>query len=170
MPNHNEAEARGAAPLSEAAQVGRDFHGHCGTCGAKTLTAARWVVLRKELGPTLPEPPEPELDVDGYPTADQLQAIRFWGASTRTEQWDSAVLISLLQYVRSLWNYPNAWDEEDVPDDFRDGKFVRRYGISTCGWSGNEDVVDALSENWLFWSRCWVSHRRGGHYVFKVAL
>lgn len=148
-----------------AHEVPRDLHGSCPSCGQKTLTAARWFVLRNEI--EHPPAPDPALTEEGYPTAEQLHAIRFWGSTAK--DWDQAEHLALMQYVRALWHM-EMWDEDDVPDTLHDGKFVRRIEMSTGGWSGNEDVIDALSENWLFWSRCWVSNQRGGHYVFEVLL
>ena len=40
--------------------------------------------------------------------------------------------------------------------------------LSTGGWSGNEDIIRALRNNFLFWSMCWYQSNRGGHYIFKI--
>lgn len=45
----------------------------------------------------------------------------------------------------------------------RDGEV---YFISTGGWSGNEDIIQAMKENMIFWMMYWANSRRGGHYVF----
>ena len=39
--------------------------------------------------------------------------------------------------------------------------------LHTGGWSGNEDIIDKLSDT-LFWMICWESTRRGGHYYFEI--
>ena len=65
----------------------------------------------------------------------------------------------LLDFVEPLWNYPD--------------RFVRHYHsmyLSTGGWSGNEDIVDALHHNFIFWSMYWYKSQRGGHYWFKTDI
>jgi hypothetical protein len=94
---------------------------------------------------------EPEFDEDGYPTEDTLSAIEKWNCVGRQAKLD------LLEYVRKAWRYPDYFSIED--DD---------YHISTAGWSGNEDLIRAMRDNFLFWGMCWVQSRRGGHYIFEV--
>jgi hypothetical protein len=93
-----------------------------------------------------------ELDDDGYPTEETLQQIREAPAMTREQQE------ALLSAVHGAWMYANGYWEVDGDT----------YRISTAGWSGNEDIVDALSKNHPFWVLCWESSRRGGHYTFVV--
>lgn len=45
---------------------------------------------------------------------------------------------------------------------------IRRYRISTGGWSGNEELLMALQANHMAWTWTWISSRVGGHYVFEV--
>lgn len=52
-----------------------------------------------------------------------------------------------------------------------------RLELSTGGWSDNEEWIAEAStfdvrkqSLWLWWSRCWVSTRRGGHYVFEGGI
>lgn len=40
--------------------------------------------------------------------------------------------------------------------------------LHTWGWSGNEDLLNALIENQLFWGLYWESSTIGGHYIFKL--
>ena len=40
------------------------------------------------------------------------------------------------------------------------------YYLSTGGWSGNEDIIQALMENTMFHLMYWLESTRGGHYVF----
>lgn len=44
---------------------------------------------------------------------------------------------------------------------------IIRYTFSTGGWSGNEDLIRAMEQNWMIWSLTWVQSRRGGHYIFE---
>ena len=88
-----------------------------------------------------------------YPTDFELKKI---------QKWDYKKFIKLMEYVETLWAYPE-WG------------FMRSYegtaqfiALSTAGWSGNEEIIGALQENGIFWSLCWESSRRGGHYLFKV--
>lgn len=96
-----------------------------------------------------------------YPTAAQLEEIRAWEFIGDME----AVCAKLLAHVKSLWWY-EGWHEYTSRDDW--GRASRVYDLSTGGWSGNESLIGALRENLLFWSLCWLEHRRGGHYRFAV--
>jgi hypothetical protein len=65
----------------------------------------------------------------------------------------------LMDYIRERWAYADA-------GYFRqDG---RTYYLSTAGWSDNETIIDALSDNVVFWLMCWRWSKRGGHYKFKL--
>lgn len=87
---------------------------------------------------------------DNYPTEDELSRIRQWSLE---DGWKG-----LLSFAKTCWWAPDwGWRQRG-----------RRYSISTGGWSGNEDIIAALQENKLFWIVCWISSRRGGHYVFEV--
>lgn len=100
-----------------------------------------------------------ELDADCYPTEESLQAIAEWDGSAR----------ELLTAIAQIWNFRNwGWEEKTVPDEDRPGKKLRRYNISTAGWSGNESLIGAMQENTLFWMMSWVQSRRGGHYIFEL--
>lgn len=88
------------------------------------------------------------LDSDGYPTEEVLYQIgTFRGDQIHKE---------ILELVRSLWYYP---DFVEVNGN--------EYIFRTGGWSGNESLIHAMQENWIFWSFCWEMSKRGGLYVFK---
>ena len=40
--------------------------------------------------------------------------------------------------------------------------------LSTGGWSGNEEIISAMKDNFSFWWTCWEQTRRGGHYIFEI--
>lgn len=103
-----------------------------------------------------------ELDEDGYPTEASLMEIR----DSERERRDFSVLLAK---VKTIWRYADHgyWSEEDGYSELN-GCPVRTYRISTGGWSGNESIISALSDNTIFWLTCWVEHRRGGHFVFEV--
>jgi hypothetical protein len=86
----------------------------------------------------------------------------------RIRDWPNTDWPGLLAYVRERWAYADAgyWSEEDAVDNIM-SKPVRRYHISTAGWSDNEWLMSAMEKNCVFWAMCWVSSRRGGHYVFE---
>ena len=90
---------------------------------------------------------EPTFDKDGYPTDDTLQTIAKW-----PDDWSG-----LVDYVEEAWEYEEYF--------VRDGRIIK---MSTGGWSGNEDIVLALQNNFHFWITCWVSSTRGGHFVFEL--
>lgn len=88
-----------------------------------------------------------------YPTDEDLKKIREWDCTDDTGEKRKA----LLEFVRSIWWAPD-WgihvDENGV------------WHVSTGGWSGNEEIIEAMGTNFLFWSLAWFTHRRGGHYTF----
>ena len=84
-----------------------------------------------------------------YPTEEQLKAI----------QKHSGSYIEILQLAREAFN-------ESMGLFNQDG---RRYRIATGGWSGNEDVIDALEDSeGMFWIVCWQESKRGGAYQFEI--
>ena len=86
---------------------------------------------------------------DEYPSEEDLQRIR---------EWPSTDLDGLMEFVRSLWKYADwGWSQEG-----------RRFSISTAGWSGNEELIEAMQENFVFWALCWQSSRKGGHFEFDL--
>ncbi len=40
--------------------------------------------------------------------------------------------------------------------------------MATGGWSGNEDIIDALHRNVAFWGLSWQKSERGGAYWFSI--
>lgn len=92
--------------------------------------------------------PADYLDGAGYPTEAVLGLI---------EGWPYADARGCLEIVRALWRYPE-----------RATRRGRRYRFSTGGWSGNEDLIAALRNNFVIWGQCWQSSHRGGLHLFEV--
>ena len=94
------------------------------------------------------------LDIDGYPDEESLEAIRNWDIQKQGVD-------GLLELVRENTN----WADRQIG---LSGKHVLRFEYHTGGWSGNEEVIDALQQNFMFWATSWVKHTAGGHYYFKI--
>jgi hypothetical protein len=92
-----------------------------------------------------------ELDSSGYPTDKTLDLI--------SEYRNGVEFKDLIDAIKPLWAYADAGYWRVEGDE---------YHLSTAGWSGNEDIISALRNNFVFWGLCWVSSRRGGHHVFRV--
>lgn len=92
-----------------------------------------------------------ELDDDGYPTDETLDAIRQYPILCAADCED------LLTLIEPIWTFKNY-----ISKDSDTGLWT----VSTGGWSGNESIISALEENALFWTLYWIQSRRGGHYIF----
>jgi hypothetical protein len=88
------------------------------------------------------------LDEDGYPTDAALKRIAVW-------PWND--LITMLEFARSLWRWPQFWEQENDT-----------LSITTGGWSGNESIAKAMQQNFGFWNGCWYRSTRGGLYEFDL--
>lgn len=88
------------------------------------------------------------MDNEGYPTDEELQTIKDWKGSDGR---------GLLEYVSNIWHWPDrVWIQDDL------------VCFSTGGWSGNEELISTMGENFLFWSIHWDSSARGGLHKFRV--
>lgn len=99
-----------------------------------------------------------EMMSGSYPTRGELKRVRKW-PHTDPDGW--------FVYIRSIGEYwPSSWGwiEEEGDDN---GKPVKELHISTGGWSGNEEILDAMQRNYILWSLTWHNHQRGGHYIFR---
>lgn len=106
---------------------------------------------------------DPEFDANGYPTDKTLRAIKRWPIA------HPADTEALLLFVQRAWKYPDYIERSSRRTRrYRGGPLVRRWQVSTGGWSGNEDLIGALQDHWAFWTLAWVSSKRGGHYVFET--
>ena len=84
-----------------------------------------------------------------YPEDDELEKIRTWPM----EDFDG-----WMKFIQSIWAYEDYIDEEDGV-----------WYVSTGGWSGNEEIIQAMRTNESYlWIFHWVSSRRGGHYVLAT--
>lgn len=109
---------------------------------------------------------EPTFDADGYPTDQTTETIRTWDVNTVADA------IACMDYVGRAWKWPEwGWSKTPGwrPDDEPTRHPVTRYLISTGGWSGNEELYDALDDNVTIRMLGWQSSRRGGHFEYRFA-
>lgn len=98
-----------------------------------------------------------------YPTYEQLQRVTEWSEFFPHTN-EHADYSAWFAFIKSIWWMPDwGWKEYDGKDD---GEPIRVFHISTGGWSGNEDIIHAMSKNFIGWSQTFRIHRRGGHYEF----
>lgn len=82
-----------------------------------------------------------------YPTEEELKRIA---------EWPMVDYRGLMAFVHELWAFKEfGWTQ--------DGDI---YILATGGWSGNESLIGALQDNFLFWTLWWESSTRGGRHVF----
>ena len=94
------------------------------------------------------------LDENGYPDQRALSDIASWDLT-------KLGIYGLLEKIKKN----TKWADRQVEIK---GKRVIRFVYHTGGWSGNENVIDALERNTLFWILFWQKSVRGGHYYFKI--
>lgn len=98
-----------------------------------------------------------DLDDDGYPTKEFLEKVKTWEIKSHQDCKE------LLEEVQAAWQYEDYFRVKE-----KWGQERTLYHVSTAGWSGNESIIHALSDNITFWLFCFLNHHRGGHYVFEV--
>lgn len=103
-----------------------------------------------------------EMDSDGYPTDETLEAIRTWPFGHLAELFDE---------VARIWHWGYGIGEllpaerEVVHADDGD-RFLR---LATGGWSGNEDIIGAISDNIMAQQR-WRLSASGGLHIYEYPV
>jgi len=88
-----------------------------------------------------------------YPTPGILERIATW------DNYDLDGIEELFELIRNWWWMPEL--------GFK--KIDRgHYELHTGGWSGNEQIIQALEKNEMLWEILLSEYRRGGHYVLGV--
>lgn len=94
---------------------------------------------------------------DMYPTEEDLEYIRkFDVLKTINGDDPNKNFAMLMDYVRALWHWPTFFTEEGG-----------LYRLATGGWSGNEDLLEALRENNMAHVLFWESSHRGGLVYYR---
>lgn len=98
------------------------------------------------------------MDNEGYPEQSELDAIK---------NWDIKDAFNLIAYLEEKWCYDTAirkyWGKDNIH-----GRPVLFFELHTIGWSGNEDILNALLQNQMFSLMWYVKWERGGHYYFEI--
>ena len=92
---------------------------------------------------------------DRYPSDVELEAIRYWDKTLK----------ELLDFIEEIYEYDPP--RLRVGRSGFDRKKCYKYEIHTWGWSGNEDIVEALRRT-MFWFTFWQKSERGGHFYFEI--
>lgn len=124
------------------------------------MLAKRHGVTRQTIWKYMDARPIPEFDADGYPTEATLDVVRNWKASTNFAVKD------FFAFLREAWRYPERWRGTTMQNPV-DREQVSVIRVSTGGWSGNEDLIDAMQENTVLWTLVWEASFRGGGFVFR---
>ena len=66
-----------------------------------------------------------------------------------------------IEKIRQEWWHPVELIKDEVVDD------IIIITLMTGGWSGNQDIIDALSKS-SFWKDWWERSERNGTHVFKI--
>jgi hypothetical protein len=98
-----------------------------------------------------------EQEYEGYPEPKDLDRIK---------SWDTYDVFNLIEYVCCKWSYQK-WGVKKYWEKKRERE-VLKVELHTAGWSGNEDLINALLENRMFTMMWYESWRRGGHYYFEI--
>lgn len=103
-------------------------------------------------------------DADGYPTDEELKRIEEWPFEAGLREWFAYIKAAGHYWPKGIFG----WCEADHDADELFSRPYHAYYVSTGGWSGNESIIDAMQKNFVCWQLTWYSHRRGGHYEFRV--
>lgn len=72
----------------------------------------------------------------------------------------------LLAMAKEGWKWKAGFQSDGTPDPL--GNIT--YTLLVDGWSGHNEIIEALRRNKVFWEMCWYSTNRHGEYVFKVPV
>ena len=103
-----------------------------------------------------------EWDANGYPTEESLKRMKE-ALSDKNQDIDKAInaFYSALKENRYGSDYCGPAQVEVR------GEVTKVWEYHTGGWSGNEDIINVLSQSWL-WSMFLERYDAGGHYYFKA--
>jgi hypothetical protein len=108
---------------------------------------------------------------NGYPEKKELKYIRDYDIVKNP-------IRPLVEFIENIW-WASDWGfklskhkDEYASISAIGDKPSRKYHyvleLHTGGWSGNEDIIDAMEQNKWFYNFYWHSSRTGGHYEYRI--
>jgi hypothetical protein len=97
-----------------------------------------------------------------YPRESELKQITNWDYKLGFK--------SLFEFIEGVWWTPEWGFRVYRTTDHLWDKKVTGVELHTGGWSGNESIIGALEQNFMFWSMSFWKHYRGGHYYFQIPM
>ena len=96
---------------------------------------------------------------DGYPEDKELDMIK---------TWDIHYVFDLVDFIESIW-WMDDWgmNKKWGVDKYGHGRHVLYLELHTGGWSGNEEIIEALLSNMMVKVMGYIQWRIGGHYWFE---
>lgn len=104
-----------------------------------------------------------EVDDAPYPTDESLEAVRKLDAVKHGREFFLTELPRIAEMLQ-----PYAVCEVSQVDGLLGPEIEVRF--STQGWSGCEDLIDAMQDNIALWAFYWFQSTRGGHYRFRMPV
>jgi len=100
--------------------------------------------------------------MNDYPTDEELEKLR---------EWDHRDAKGALDFLRAHWNvnYGSVSTELSAAENkvLHASEGERFLRLATGGWSGNEDLMAAMRQNVVIWSRVWQLHGVGGLWILR---
>ena len=99
------------------------------------------------------------LDNEGYPTDEWIKFIQIFTL-------DTMPIMEFVELLRNNWWYPD-WGF------YLKRKYnnYRKLYLSTGGWSGNEETIEAILSNFtLQYLLGYSQWNVGGHYIFNIRI
>jgi len=107
------------------------------------------------------KPPTILLDHGGYPTKEYIDYIWMYTSET----------MSIIDFVETILQ--EGWNTEYGKFKLsKKNKNIMELELSTGGWSGNEEIINAILGNIYFthYKMTYVQWNIGGHYCFEISV
>lgn len=98
-------------------------------------------------------------EFQGYFTLEELEKIK---------KWEHTDVLNLIQYLHDVWAYADSGGFKKYWIKEHRNSMILIIELHTSGWSGNEDLINALLENKAFKNLWYFRWERGGHHWFKI--
>jgi len=76
------------------------------------------------------------------------------------KNWDSKDIKGFFNFIEEIWDHQYGSFE----------KKAMEYILITGGWSYNEEIIMAMSDNAAIWALTWQLSRRGGYFYFSSKI